>query len=134
RAGRAGCGTVAPVAGAISARGVAREPGTVAIVHGFVPNEGDAWSYALDALGDYYEQVLASATRDAAPTPPSPLAAIPPEPPSDEARDLVGTFLLNAEMLGQRVAELHLALTSDTSDPAFAPESFTTMYQRSLYQ
>jgi maltose alpha-D-glucosyltransferase / alpha-amylase len=131
---RAGFTNVAPVAGAISARGVAREPGTVAIVHGFVPNEGDAWSYALDALGDYYEQVLASATRDAAPTPPSPLAAIPPEPPSDEARDLVGTFLLNAEMLGQRVAELHLALASDTSDPAFAPESFTTMYQRSLYQ
>jgi maltose alpha-D-glucosyltransferase / alpha-amylase len=131
---RAGFTNIAPVAGAISARGVRREPGTVAIVHGFVANEGDAWSYALDALGDYYEQVLARATRDAAPTPPSPLAALPPEAPSPDARDLVGTFLLNAELLGERVAELHLALASGASDPAFSPEPFTGMYQRSLYQ
>jgi maltose alpha-D-glucosyltransferase/alpha-amylase len=131
---RAGFANVAPVAGAISARGVGREPGTIAIVHGFVPNEGDAWSYALDALDDYYEQALARATRDQPPRPPSPLRALPPEPPSDEARDVVGTFLLNAETLGRRVAELHLALASSTGGPAFAPEPFTALYQRSLYQ
>jgi maltose alpha-D-glucosyltransferase/alpha-amylase len=124
----------APVAGAISARGVGREPGTVAIVHGFVPNEGDAWSYALDALDDYYGEALARATQGPAPQPPSPLAWLPPEPPSDEAREVVGPFLLNAEVLGQRVAELHLALASGVDDPAFAPEPFTALYQRSLYQ
>jgi maltose alpha-D-glucosyltransferase/alpha-amylase len=35
--------------------------------------------------------------------------------------------------LGQRTAEMHLALASNSSNPAFAPESFTTNYQRSLY-
>jgi maltose alpha-D-glucosyltransferase/alpha-amylase len=124
----------APVAGAIQARGVGREPGTVAIVHGFVPNEGDAWSFALDALGDYYEEALARASQGAAPQPPSPLAALPPERPSDEARDVVGPFLLNAQLLGQRVAELHRALASAPDDPAFAPEPFTPLYLRSLYQ
>jgi maltose alpha-D-glucosyltransferase / alpha-amylase len=131
---RATFANTAPVAGAISARGVGRDPGTVAIVHGFVANEGDAWSYALDALEDYYEQALARATHDQAPQPPSPLAWLPPEPPSQEARDAVGPFLLNAEVLGQRVAELHLALASGTGDPAFAPEAFTALYQRSMYQ
>jgi maltose alpha-D-glucosyltransferase / alpha-amylase len=124
----------APVAGAITAGGFGREAGTLAVVHGFVPNEGDAWAYALDALEDYYEQALARATQGPAPQPLSPLAALPPEPPSEEARDVVGPFLLNAETLGQRVAELHLALARGTDDPAFAPEPFTAMYQRSLYQ
>jgi maltose alpha-D-glucosyltransferase/alpha-amylase len=35
--------------------------------------------------------------------------------------------------LGQRTAEMHLALSSDSSNPAFAPETFTANYQRSLY-
>jgi maltose alpha-D-glucosyltransferase/alpha-amylase len=36
--------------------------------------------------------------------------------------------------LGERTAELHLALGSAPDDPAFAPEPFSTLYQRSLYQ
>ncbi|HRI80385.1 MAG TPA: alpha-amylase, partial [Cyclobacteriaceae bacterium] len=35
--------------------------------------------------------------------------------------------------LGQRTAEMHLALASESSDPAFAPEYFSSNYQRSLY-
>jgi maltose alpha-D-glucosyltransferase/alpha-amylase len=123
----------APVAGAITATGVGREPATVAIVHGFVPNEGDAWAYALDALEDYYEEALTRATSGPAPEPRAPLASLPPEAPSEEARELVGPFLSNVESLGQRVAELHLALGRGT-DGAFAPEAFTALYQRSLYQ
>lgn len=50
------------------------------------------------------------------------------------AAHLIGSYLVNAQRLGQRTAELHLALASDASDPAFAPEPFTTFYQRSIYQ
>src|SRR5262249_30285612 len=43
----------------------------------------------------------------------------------EEARTAVGTFLVPAENLGQRTAALHLALTQEPSDPAFAPEPMT---------
>jgi maltose alpha-D-glucosyltransferase/alpha-amylase len=36
--------------------------------------------------------------------------------------------------MGQRVGELHLALSSDPDHKEFAPEPFTPFYQRSLYQ
>jgi maltose alpha-D-glucosyltransferase/alpha-amylase len=36
--------------------------------------------------------------------------------------------------MGQRLAELHHALTSTTDDPEFAPEPYSTLYQRSTYQ
>lgn len=55
------------------------------------------------------------------------------EPPH-LAREIIGHYLESAELLGQRTAELHLALASDETDPAFAPEPFTKLYQRSLYQ
>ncbi|MDY6974497.1 MAG: hypothetical protein SV775_19620 [Thermodesulfobacteriota bacterium] len=39
-----------------------------------------------------------------------------------------------ATLMGKRTGELHLALSSDTEDPNFAPEFFSVLYQRSLYQ
>jgi maltose alpha-D-glucosyltransferase/alpha-amylase len=44
------------------------------------------------------------------------------------------TMLETVRLLGQRAAEMHLALAGATDDPAFAPEPFTSLYQRSLYQ
>jgi maltose alpha-D-glucosyltransferase / alpha-amylase len=37
-------------------------------------------------------------------------------------------------LLGERTGELHMALASDSKDPAFAAEPFTAAYRRSLYQ
>ncbi len=39
-----------------------------------------------------------------------------------------------AALLGQRTAEMHVALAADTASPDFAPEPFSHLYQRSLYQ
>jgi maltose alpha-D-glucosyltransferase/alpha-amylase len=55
------------------------------------------------------------------------------EPP-ELAKQMIGSYLSSAELLGQRTAELHMALASVTDDPDFAPEPFTFMYQTSLYQ
>jgi len=55
------------------------------------------------------------------------------EPPA-LARETMTDYLDRARLLGRRTAELHLALSSDTEDPAFAPEPITPFYQRSLYQ
>ena len=124
----------APVAGALELQGLGREPRTLATLHRFVENEGDAWTFALDALEDFFEQALAHGGNRPVPEAADPLAEFPPERPGGEARALLGPFLSNAELLGRRTAELHLALASVTDDPAFAPEPFSAMYQRSLYQ
>jgi maltose alpha-D-glucosyltransferase/alpha-amylase len=52
----------------------------------------------------------------------------------EDALETIGSYLGSARLLGQRTAELHLALASNPSNPAFAPESFTDLYRRSLYQ
>jgi maltose alpha-D-glucosyltransferase/alpha-amylase len=52
----------------------------------------------------------------------------------DVAREVIGSYLESARLLGQRTGELHLALASSADEPSFAPEPFTTLYQRSLYQ
>jgi maltose alpha-D-glucosyltransferase/alpha-amylase len=48
--------------------------------------------------------------------------------------ETMGAYLETARLLGRRTAELHLALGIERGDPAFAPEAFTSLYQRSLYQ
>src|SRR5690606_38175533 len=56
-----------------------------------------------------------------------------PVPPA-AVQETLGGFLELVRLLGQRTGELHRALASDDEDPAFAPERFSTLYQRSLYQ
>jgi maltose alpha-D-glucosyltransferase/alpha-amylase len=46
---------------------------------------------------------------------------------------LEGTVAENCLLLGERTAEMHLALSHDTNDPAFTPEPFSLHYQRSLF-
>jgi len=50
-------------------------------------------------------------------------------------QDLIGGIYLEiAHLLGKRTGELHLALSSPSEDPNFVPESFSILYQRSVYQ
>jgi maltose alpha-D-glucosyltransferase/alpha-amylase len=132
-----------PVAGALELRRERGEPLTLGILQGFVANEGDAWRFTLDALGRFFERV--SARRDdgrgvAAPSwpgsEPRPLERVGSEPPQ-EVRELLGLYPERARLLGERTAELHLALGGDEAAAAgaeLAPEPFSTLYQRSLYQ
>jgi maltose alpha-D-glucosyltransferase/alpha-amylase len=50
------------------------------------------------------------------------------------ARAKIGTYLDMAALLGRRTAQMHLVLASAPDDPAFAPEGFSKLYQRGLYQ
>jgi maltose alpha-D-glucosyltransferase/alpha-amylase len=56
------------------------------------------------------------------------------EAPPTLAQETVGAYLHTAELLGSRTADLHVALSNIRETPAFAPEPFTRLYQRSLYQ
>jgi maltose alpha-D-glucosyltransferase/alpha-amylase len=46
------------------------------------------------------------------------------------ARDWLGAYLAEVELLAKRTAGMHAALASDSVDRAFAPEPFTDSYQR----
>jgi len=135
---------VPPVAGGLDLRdgGRGREPATLGVLQGFVANEGDAWSFTLDALGRYFERVRTGWGQGdfgRAAVPDRPLLELVEiaggaQPPA-ELYERIGTYLPAARLLGERTAELHLALASAPADlPAFAPEPFSTLHQRSLYE
>ena len=101
----------------------------------FVPNQGDAWHHTLDSLGRYFEHGLTTQSCIVDLTVPRrPLIDLVEEELPSAAQEFIGSYLESARLLGQRTAELHVALASVPDDPNFAPEPFTTLYQRSLYQ
>jgi maltose alpha-D-glucosyltransferase / alpha-amylase len=157
----------APVVGALEYRTQGRdrwrEGAALAVLQGFVPNEGDAWRYTLDFLSRFFERVVARgdaalpiAVRRAAEAGaghPLEVAlaarrmseeealaeASTLDDTEDEVQEIVGLYPTQAALLGRRTAELHLALSGALAsaaedDPAFAPEAFGELYQRSLYQ
>jgi maltose alpha-D-glucosyltransferase/alpha-amylase len=123
-----------PLAGYIEYHVERDEPRTVAIVHGFVPNQGDAWEFTAKEVALFFER--AATKKNGRPRNPSaPLAVLAAEgAPDAEVSEMIGAYLDAAHLLGQRTAELHLALSSVADDPAFAPEPFSKLFQRSTYQ
>ncbi|MCB0565146.1 MAG: putative maltokinase, partial [Phaeodactylibacter sp.] len=99
-----------------------------------IPNQGEAWTMMLEALNRYYEKVLAKVERD------KPAPALSRKSPlyfkntPDRLQKLIGSMTAErAVLLGQRTAEMHIALASSTTEPDFTPERFTQHYQRSVY-
>jgi maltose alpha-D-glucosyltransferase/alpha-amylase len=122
------------VHGSITYRRGRREPATLAILHAYVPNEGDAWSFTTHHLGRYFEQAMADPAGPPAPADAEGLLAAAAREAPPRVAVLLGEYLPSARLMGQRTAELHRVLGSDPDDPAFAPEPFGILYQRSLIQ
>jgi maltose alpha-D-glucosyltransferase/alpha-amylase len=119
-------GQVPPFAGSMEYRPSADgESSTLAMLQGFVANEGDGWKWTTEELDRYFEtsaplpfpEELWDGTQDP--------VELSERQPLLVARDHVGIYLDSAIVLGRRTAELHLALASATDDPAFAPEPLT---------
>jgi maltose alpha-D-glucosyltransferase/alpha-amylase len=83
------------------------KPGAVAVVHEFVENQGDAWAVTGAYLDRYVEEQRLLTAKD--------------KDESDEQR----AYLQRMQRVGQRVAELQLALASRDDMPDFAPEPIT---------
>jgi maltose alpha-D-glucosyltransferase / alpha-amylase len=120
----------AEVLGWISYR-AANDDILLALAQRWVPNQGDVWALTLEALDRYFEQAVASSVQLAAVGDPEVRGVLPDR---DTVRELVGSYGEIARLIGTRTAELHVALASDPDDPAFRPEPFTQLHQRSLYQ
>ena len=112
------------------------ETTTLALLHGFVPNEGNAWQQTRRHLNDYLQKAENSGQsrpelQKSAPVNFYELSFALSDPPAI-ATDLIGPYLALAETMGKRIAEMHLLLSRAT-DPAFAPERFNDFYRQSLY-
>ena len=123
---------VPPVAGWIEYRPPRGQGVTLAILQGFVPNAGDAWSLALDDVGAFFDRVLTGDPDLPLLAPGGTLLEMAGREADAAARELLGPALARAALLGRRTAEMHLALSSFTDDEAFAPEPLTSAHQRSL--
>ena len=111
--------------GALEYRRGKSEPTVLCLLQNAVASEGDVWTLTIDAVGRYYERVLARKVDLQNQT----------APPGALLDELIGgIYPEKAAMLAQRTGELHLALASIGDDKQFAPEAFNAMSQRSVYQ
>ncbi|MEW6635538.1 MAG: maltose alpha-D-glucosyltransferase [Actinomycetota bacterium] len=103
---------VPPLAGAIEYEGADGQFTTLGLLQGFVPNQGDGWTFTLDYLDRYLENRLATtwSLEESEET----------EREELEVEDAFFESLIRT--LGLRTGELHAALAAPTDDPAFAPE------------
>jgi len=93
-----------PVAGSVEYVAEDGRVATLAILQGFVDNQGDGWSHTQSYLDRFLDEALALTE------------ARPPEP------DVHGGYLALVRTLGRRTAEMHAALARSIGDAAFDPE------------
>jgi|MTBAKSStandDraft_1061840.scaffolds.fasta_scaffold00402_8 maltose alpha-D-glucosyltransferase/alpha-amylase len=106
------------------------EPVVLAMLRRFVASESTAWDMCTTALGLFFNRVLAE-RQDAPPDSRRAAAAM-----ADALGGTAQDESMNAAMalIGQRTAQMHLALAQDFGDPAFTPEPFDKIYRRAVFQ
>ncbi|HEY1216100.1 MAG TPA: alpha-amylase, partial [Bryobacteraceae bacterium] len=129
---------VAPFTGALEYRNASSgTEATFGILHGYVPNEGDAWQFTRNHLNGFLERMQApghsrAEVEKSAPVNFFDLGFALSEPP-ELAKELIDSYLSFAENSGKRIAAMHNILARPNADPAFTPEPFTDFYRQSLY-
>ncbi|MBI1257157.1 MAG: maltose alpha-D-glucosyltransferase [Chloroflexi bacterium] len=129
--------SVPPLLGSLEYKSSEGEPMTLGVLQGYMVNQGDAWRYTLGWLGRYLEHALMHSQDSDQVMPDLPntsLIRLAQEELPEQVQQVIGDYLEDAKILGQRTAEMHVALASGASNEAFKPEPFSKLYQRSLYQ
>jgi maltose alpha-D-glucosyltransferase/alpha-amylase len=121
---------VPKLVGALDYRSDSGRMASIAVVHQFVPNVTDGRTFSLDELARYFERVQTRTPESEALIFPAGVGVEPPQ----LAQETIGAYLHWAALMGQRVGELHVALSTADGGIAFSPEPFTRLYQRGLYQ
>ncbi|MEM2957403.1 MAG: maltose alpha-D-glucosyltransferase [Candidatus Jordarchaeaceae archaeon] len=125
---------IPPFAGVIQYLPQDGAPFIIGVLEGYVPNQGNAWNYSFDAVGQYFERALSKKME----TPKTPQNLFPvlrfSEVPPLFQELIGGVYLEMVSLLGKRTGELHLALSQEKENPEFTPEPFSTLYQRAVYQ
>ncbi len=109
----------------------------LALLQRYVPNQGDAWTFAVHELTRELEASITAPAAATAPAAPAPATAdgIPAEAITTttaipvitgaEQFEPIDGVSSRARTLGRRTAQLHAALSLRTGDPAFDPEPVT---------
>jgi maltose alpha-D-glucosyltransferase/alpha-amylase len=104
---------IPPFAGTIEYRPEgSTEPSTLAMLQGFVPNEGDGWTWTVEELDRYYETSVTAPFPEGMDGLSASALDLSEAPASPTARDHVGIYLDSAATLGRRTALMHMALAS----------------------
>ena len=99
-----GFANTAPLFGEVTRIDPDGTPSTLLLLQGFVRNQGDGWSWTLDALGRAAQDVGVTEAGDTA-----------------AETDALAPIFAFAGALGRRLAEMHAVLAQPDDDPAFAP-------------
>jgi maltose alpha-D-glucosyltransferase/alpha-amylase len=106
-------GGTPPLTGAVEYETSDGESITLALLQGFVENQGDGWSYTRDLLTRYFENRLVASWSIE-------------DQESAQAEEQAAEDAFFADLmrtLGLRTGELHAAFAAPTDDEAFSPES-----------
>ena len=123
-----------PLAGSLEYVRGNGETVTVAILQGFVHNQGDAWKYTLEAFDQFLMRCRAQQIgREHALIPAGTLTEMAQKDIPPLVRELIGPYLDSAAKIGQRTGELHVTLANVHDNPDFTPEPFSLEYRRSRY-
>jgi maltose alpha-D-glucosyltransferase / alpha-amylase len=95
-----------PIAGSVEYAADDGRTATLALIQGYVQNQGDGWDYTLNYLERFFDDTSRRA-------------------PATTGSDVHGGYMTLARTLGMRTAGLHVALASATGNPAFDPEPLT---------
>lgn len=108
---------------------------SIGMIERFVQCDDSAWSFTIDSLGRFFENLLL--------TKPNP-KDLPPSPGKFDVSingvpsviiESMGIFYLDMiYLLGQRTAEFHLAVVNLIDIPGFEHEPYSKLYQRSVFQ
>lgn len=124
-------------AGNITFEQPAGEPIAIGLLKKYIPNQGNAWTYFLDAAKKYFENLYLNNRGKKRHR--KVLSGLFTEPSRlrngvSIANAVDHIFIEMAGLLGERTAQLHQALSSNYENKDFSPEPYSTFYQRSVYQ
>ncbi len=108
---------------------------TLGMMQHLIPHQETAWEYAKDSLDRYFENVLTRPKEKKLPKKEEELAIpVKYEKIPTAIKEFMGViFPERISLLGERTAEMHLALSSNPQEPEFEEEKFSLHYQRSLF-
>lgn len=110
------------VLGHIELRRAGEPSECLALLTSLVAADGDAWTFTLAQIDAFWQRLFLSQKL---------LEVMPPEvdwsiasagQPLPGDAELAGDFLKDARLLGQRTAQMHIALSSNLNVPEFRPE------------